>query len=78
MEFEVGGIPEQVNEDCGILVEPRDAKALGMAITRLLQDDVLREKMSENSRARAVAEYSISKFRDRYINVYNRAIEGHK
>jgi len=76
--FRVGGIPEQVTDDCGILVEPRDAKALGMAITRLLQDDVLREKMSENSRARAVAEYSISKFRDRYINVYNRAIEGHK
>ena len=73
--FRVGGIPEQVIDDCGILVEPRDAQGLGKAITELLQDDVLREKMSKNCRGRAVAEYSISKFRDRYVKVYNRAIE---
>ncbi|MCD6154740.1 MAG: glycosyltransferase [Candidatus Verstraetearchaeota archaeon] len=73
--FRVGGIPEQVTEDCGILVELRDAQGLGKAITELLQDDVLRKKMSESCRARAVAEYSISKFRNRYVNVYNKAIE---
>jgi len=75
--FRVGGISEQVSDDCGILVEPRDAQGLGKAITRLLQDDTLRAKMSENCRARAVAEYSIPKFRDRYIDVYNRVLEGH-
>ena len=73
--FRVGGIPEQVTDDCGILVEPRDTQGLGKAITQLLQDDVLREKMSENCRGLAVAEYSISKFRDRYVKVYNRAVE---
>jgi len=74
--FRVGGIPEQVTDDCGILVEPRDAQGLGRAITRLLQDDVLREKMGENCRARAVAEYSISKFRDRYVSLYHEIAEG--
>jgi len=74
--FRVGGIPEQVTDDCGILVEPRDAQGLGKAITQLLQDDVLRKKMSENCRDRAVAEYSISKFRDRYVKVYSSVIEG--
>ena len=76
--FRVGGIPEQVTDDCGILVEPRDAQGLGRAITQLLQDDSLRESMSGNCRDRAVAEYSISKFRDRYVKVYNRAIEGNR
>jgi len=72
--FQVGGIPEQVTEDCGILVEPRDAQGLGKAITQLLQDDVLREKMSKNCRARAVAEYSNSKFRDRYVSLYHEIV----
>jgi glycosyltransferase involved in cell wall biosynthesis len=76
--FRVGGIPEQVTDDCGILVEPRDAQGLGKAITQLLQDDVLREKMSENCRDRAVAEYSVSKFSDRYLKEYDKAIEGDK
>jgi len=73
--FQVGGIPEQVTEDCGILVPPRDSKALGMAITRLLRDDKLREDMSRNCRARAVAEYSVEKFRDRYVELYNKVVE---
>lgn len=73
--FRVGGIPEQLTDDCGILVEPRDAQGLGRAITQLLQDDSLRESMSGNCRDRAVAEYSVAKFRDRYMKVYNRAVE---
>ena len=76
--FRVGGIPEQVTNDVGILIPPRDAKALGMAITRLLQNDELREKMSINSRTRAVDEYSVAKFRDRYVKVYNKAIKEDK
>lgn len=76
MGFQVGGIPEQVPEDCGILAPPRDAEALGMAITKLLQDDALREKMARNCRARAVAYYSIERFRDRYVEVYHELVQG--
>ncbi|MFC2106169.1 glycosyltransferase [Candidatus Bipolaricaulota bacterium] len=74
--FRVGGILEQITDDCGALVEPRDVKGLGEAITKLLQDDDLREKMSVNCRDRAVAEYSISKFRDRYVSLYHEIAEG--
>ena len=74
--FKVGGIPEQVVEDCGTLVSPRDAKALGKAITELLQDSGLREKMSKNCRVRAVAHYSVEEFQDRYVRLYNKIIEG--
>lgn len=76
--FEVGGIPEQVTEDCGILVPPGDAQGLGEAITKLLQDDDLREKMSTNCRARAVTHYTLEKFRDRYIELYHEIAQGGK
>jgi len=46
----VGAIPEIVeNGKTGILVEPRNEKALAYAIIKLLLDDDLREKMSRNA-----------------------------
>lgn len=69
--FQVGGIPEQVPEECGILVPPRNTKALGKALMNLLQDDELRENMSNNCRARCIAHYTIKKFRERYIKLYS-------
>jgi len=68
--FKVGGIPEQVPEECGILVPPRNSKALGKVLMNLLQDDKLRENMSNNCRAHCVAHYTIEKFRERYIKLY--------
>jgi putative colanic acid biosynthesis glycosyltransferase len=69
--FKVGGIPEQIPEGCGIMVPPRNTKALGKAFTNLLQDDELREKMGKNCRARCVAHYTVKKFRERYIKLYS-------
>ena len=69
--FKVGGIPEQIPEECGILVPPRNAKALGKALMNLLQDDGLRENMSNNCRARCVAHYTINKLREGYIKLYS-------
>ena len=69
--FKVGGIPEQVPEECGILVPPRNTKALGKALMNLLQDDELRESMSNNCRARCVAHYTINKLREGYIKLYS-------
>ena len=74
--FRVGGIPEQVTEDCGILVNPKDSEALGGAIEKLLNDDELRKKFSENCRKRVLQNYTIEKFTDNYIKVYNKALRG--
>mgnify|MGYP001052507287 CR=1 FL=1 len=73
--FKVGGIPEQVTEDCGILVSPRDEKALGRAIEHLLTDDKMRQEMSLNCRKRAEQKYNIEKFTKRYIQVYRELIK---
>lgn len=72
--FKVGGIPEQVTEDCGILVDPREAKALGRAMEQLLRDDKMRQEMSLNCRKRAEQEYNVQRFTDRYIQVYREAL----
>jgi len=73
--FKVGGIPEQVPEECGILVPPKNIKALGKALMNLLQDDGLRENMSNNCWAHCIAYYSIKNFRNRYINLYNKILQ---
>jgi len=72
--FNIGGIPEQVTEDCGILLNPKDSEVLGRALEKLLNDDELRKKFSENCRKRVLQNYTIEKFTDNYIKIYNKAI----
>ncbi|MCL6557367.1 MAG: glycosyltransferase [Firmicutes bacterium] len=69
--FSVGGIPEQVTEGCGQLVPPRDARALGRAITALLNDDQLRRTMGIRCRERTVRKYSLERFSERYLRLYH-------
>ncbi|MCD6228603.1 MAG: glycosyltransferase family 4 protein [Candidatus Omnitrophica bacterium] len=44
---EVGGIPELITEDTGILVRPNDLDGLTRAITELLKDEGKRKEMGE-------------------------------
>jgi glycosyltransferase involved in cell wall biosynthesis len=46
----VGGIPDVVSEEVGILVPPNDAKALGAAMARLAADAGLRRRMGRAAR----------------------------
>jgi len=68
--FAVGGIPEQVGEECGQLVAPNDAKALGQAIINLLNNDTRRKKLEEMCRKRAEREYNLKLFMERYLSLY--------
>jgi len=72
--FRVGGIPEQVTEGCGIMIKLKDTEALGRALEKLLNDDEMRRKFSENCRKRALQNYTIDKLTDSYIKVYNKAL----
>ena len=73
--FKVGGIPEQVSKDCGILVEPQNAKALGKTLEKIINDEKMREKFGLNCRKRALENYSIEKFKERYIKLYKEILE---
>ena len=73
--FNVGGIAEQITEDCGLLVEPRNIKELANKLKELLINDQKRKKMSLNSRKRAVNKYSINKFSKDYFRLYQDILE---
>lgn len=49
---DVGGIPDLVTEEEGILVPPDDAEALGAAMSRIAADAGLRRRMGTAARAR--------------------------
>jgi glycosyltransferase involved in cell wall biosynthesis len=68
--FKTGGIPEQVSNNCGILVEPKNIEGLAKAIDGALNDTNLRNEFSLNCRKRALNNYSIENFKNRYVNLY--------
>ena len=49
----VGGIPEEVGDESGLLVESEDVTALSAAVLRVAQDPVLRERLGTAGRLRA-------------------------
>jgi colanic acid/amylovoran biosynthesis glycosyltransferase len=48
----VGGVPELLEDDAGVMVPPADAKALAAAIHRLIGDPAWRGRLVENGRRR--------------------------
>jgi glycosyltransferase involved in cell wall biosynthesis len=56
----VGGVPALVHdEEHALLVSPRDPTALASAVTRLLQDDQLRDRLGQNARRRQEEAFDI-------------------
>ena len=55
----VGGLPEQVeHEQTGLLVPPRDERALADAVVRLLKDRDLRHRMGQNGKRKLEREWN--------------------
>lgn len=71
----VGGIPEAVRDGVtGLLVPPGDARALGVAIARLLADDGLRRAFGAAGRARVHAEFSLPAMVEGNLTVYRELV----
>jgi L-malate glycosyltransferase len=72
---DVGGIPEAVTPECGILVPRDDPRALAEALLRVVEDEPLRRAMVEAARRRA-AHFDIGATVEKTIQVYRRVLEG--
>lgn len=75
----VGALPEIIDhEKTGLLVPPKDADALAVAIIRLLKDDSLRKQMGENAYRKMKQEMSWDRIAENTIGVYEEAIRLNK
>lgn len=73
----VGGIPDVVSEEVGILVPPNDAKALGAAMSRLAGDAELRRRMGLAARKQYEQLFTPGAVLPLLIDLYERVIDRH-
>jgi glycosyltransferase involved in cell wall biosynthesis len=66
----VGGNPELVQPDCGVLVEPGNPPAFAEAVLELLPDAARRSKLGAAARSRVCARHSLRKMADAYLALY--------
>jgi glycosyltransferase involved in cell wall biosynthesis len=71
----VGGIPDVVEpERTGLLCPPRNPRALGENIARLLADEDLRRTFGENARARVLERFSMESMVRRHEAVFEQVL----
>ncbi len=66
----VGGLPSVVTRDCGVLVPPGDANALGGAVDALARDPDRARAMGAAARRHALDHFSIDRMSDAYEAIY--------
>ncbi len=72
---DVGGVREAL-EGFGIIVKPRDPKALADGVIKLLTDNELRKTLGRRAREEVLAKYRIEMAVGEYRDVYNELIDG--
>ncbi len=70
----VGGIPEVITEENGILVEPGDTDALAEAMLRCSSDVKMLEAMSQNNLEKAEQTFSIRRMHERLAEYYRQVM----
>lgn len=76
VSFKVGGVPDLVRPDItGYLAEPGSAIDLTNVISKLLEDPILREHLSQQCRQIAVKEYALTLQAERYIELYGQLLK---
>jgi len=66
----VGGVPELIEDGCGLLVPPRDAKVLSKAMSHMLENPNARKSMGEKSAKRAVERFDLRAMTKAYEDLY--------
>lgn len=73
---DVGGLPEIAEDNYnGLLCSAGDIDGFASALTKLLADDLLRMRMSENSKAKS-GQFDMARSGKKILALYNRLLEG--
>ena len=74
--FDVGGVSDIVRSGVtGLLVEPENIDQFKNAIVQLLEDDLLRQKMGTQGRQIVEKEYSLDRYAQSHIDLYEKALQ---
>lgn len=77
LAFATGGVPEAIRHlETGYLVEPGDVAGLAEGARTLFDDSGLRTRLARAARTAAVAEYSLARQTERYVELYERLADG--
>jgi type III pantothenate kinase len=71
---DVGGIPEAVTAETGVLVPPRDPAALAEALGALLADPARRVRLAEGSRERHARCFTLERMVAGVARVYDETL----
>lgn len=69
-----GGCTELIDKQSGIVVPVKDSKAIGKAISRLINDDNLREQMGSHAKNRISTIYNIDKTVNDTLELYHKLL----
>lgn len=72
-----GGIPELVDESCGLLVPPRDSAAVADALQRLYDQPALRHRMGMVGRERIVRKFNLNLSTAMRAELFFRSADGY-
>jgi len=70
----VGGNPDLVGDDCGVLVPARDPDAMAEAMRALLRDADLRTRMGAAARSRVLRNHSVDNMTQTYASLYRELV----
>jgi glycosyltransferase involved in cell wall biosynthesis len=78
VSFRVCGVPDTVRPGVtGLLAEPENVLDFRDCIVKLLEDDALHQTLRQKCRETAKREYSMKLYVQRFLDLYQRAIETH-
>ncbi len=72
--YRVGGLPEVVTDDVGVLVAPFNVDALAAAVVRVVSDPDARAELARGARARAVTHFRRDPAIERYEALFRRVL----
>ena len=71
-----GGIPQMIiDNETGILVEPKSGKSLREGLERALSDNKLCERLGKSAREKAQREFSLDQNMERLLEIYRSVLE---